>query len=53
MIVEIYVVNAHAPLLRVLLNKYRVSKPVRVKNLPDEPGCQYLGNLFLDRGLLI
>jgi hypothetical protein len=40
MLVEIYVVDAHAPLIQVLLNEYRVGDLVRVKNLPDEPGCQ-------------
>ena len=45
-LVESSIVNTHSPLLGLFSDKDGIGEPVGVENLPDESGCQELGNLF-------
>ena len=40
------VIDAHSPLPGLFSDKDGIGEPVGVENLPDESGCQELGDLF-------
>ena len=45
-LVESSIIDAHSPLPRLFSDEDGISEPVGVENLPDESGCQELGDLF-------